>query len=255
MTVVYGGHKQSEATAYTKGAVEALLPLLDASEAHRREIASVADSFAAQGLRVLCIAQRQANREDLATREDAERHLTFLGLAGIRDPPRPESAESVRRCHAAGITVIMLTGDHVKTATSIATECGILKRGENAKDNSDVVMEARAFDAMSDKNIDDLAQLPLVIARCTPRTKVRMVEAIHRRQGYCSMTGDGVNDSPALKKANIGIAMGKNGSDVAKEAAKMVLTDDNFASIVVAVREGRRLFDNVQKVHRLARRI
>jgi Na+-exporting ATPase len=108
-------------------------------------------------------------------------------------------------------------------------------------------MAAKEFDRLSDGDIDAIEQLPLVIARCSPTTKVRMVEAMHRRGAFCVMTGDGVNDSPALKRADVGIAMGKNGSDVAKEAADMVLTDDNFASIVKAVEEGRRLFDNIQK--------
>lgn len=247
MTVVYGS-EGFKATAYAKGAVESLVPLLDMEEGKKKEVMAMAESFASDGLRVLCVAQRKASEPNLASRENAEKHLTFLGLAGIRDPPRPESADAVRRCHEAGTTVVMLTGDHIKTATSIARECGILENGETPETAPTVVMEARSFDAMSDKDIDEMEHLPLVIARCTPRTKVRMVDAIHRRSGYCAMTGDGVNDSPALKKANIGIAMGQNGSDVAKEASKMVLTDDNFASIVVAVQEGRRLFDNVQKV-------
>jgi Na+-exporting ATPase len=109
-------------------------------------------------------------------------------------------------------------------------------------------MAADEFDKLTDEEVDQIEELPLVIARCSPATKVRMVEAMHRRQAFCVMTGDGVNDSPALKRADVGIAMGKNGSDVAKEAADMVLTDDNFSSIVRAVEEGRRLFDNIQKV-------
>jgi Na+-exporting ATPase len=146
----------------------------------------------------------------------------------------------------AGITVHMLTGDHIRTATAIASEVGILDPIMNAK-SSQLVMAAKDFDRLSNDDVDAIEQLPLVIARCSPTTKVRMVEAMHRRGAFCVMTGDGVNDSPALKRADVGIAMGKNGSDVAKEAADMVLTDDNFASIVKAVEEGRRLFDNIQK--------
>jgi Na+-exporting ATPase len=140
----------------------------------------------------------------------------------------------------------MLTGDHIRTATAIASEVGILDPVMNAK-SSQLVMAAKDFDRLSNDDVDAIEQLPLVIARCSPTTKVRMVEAMHRRGAFCVMTGDGVNDSPALKRADVGIAMGKNGSDVAKEAADMVLTDDNFASIVKAVEEGRRLFDNIQK--------
>ena len=152
------------------------------------------------------------------------------------------------KCQTAGITVHMLTGDHVTTATAIAYEIGILKGDRNAPSRKQEIMLASAFDALSEQEIDALPSLPLVLARCSPTTKVRMVEAMHRRKAFCVMTGDGVNDSPALKKSDVGIAMGLNGSDVAKEAADMVLTDDNFASIVTAVQEGRRLFDNIQKV-------
>jgi Na+-exporting ATPase len=141
-----------------------------------------------------------------------------------------------------------LTGDHQKTAESIARTVGILPPLEpgNASHLS-LVMPANDFDIKEDDEIDAMAELPLVIARCSPETKVRMVQAMHRRNAFCVMTGDGVNDAPALKRANVGIAMGRNGTDVAKEASDMVLTDDNFASIVRAVEEGRRLFDNIQK--------
>lgn len=159
-----------------------------------------------------------------------------------------ETAGAVHKCKIAGISVHMLTGDHIKTATSIAHEVGILGPNLTTAEAANATMPASAFDALSDAQIDALDRLPLVLARCSPSTKVRMVEALHRRGAYCVMTGDGVNDSPALKKADVGIAMGLNGSDVAKEAADMVLTDDNFASIVTAVEEGRRLFDNIQKV-------
>ena len=184
--------------------------------------------------------------ENSDRRSSVEKNLTFLGLAGLYDPPRLESATAVKRCQQAGITVHMLTGDHVKTATAIAYEIGILDRANQGNERD--IMVAGAFDSLSDAQIDEMEHLPLVLARCSPTTKVRMVEAMHRRKAFCVMTGDGVNDSPALKKSDVGIAMGLNGSDVAKEAADMVLTDDNFASIVTAIEEGRRLFDNIQKV-------
>lgn len=250
MTVVYdNGDQGGLLTAYTKGAVEAILPLLQITDAKQREISAMADTLAAEGLRVLCVAKRAATATQLSKRETAEANLDFVGLVGLYDPPRVESAPAVLKCQRAGITVHMLTGDHVKTATAIAREVGILPpAAAGAPVDPQAIMQASAFDALSNAQIDAMDRLPLVLARCSPSTKVRMVEAMHRRRAFCVMTGDGVNDSPALKKSDVGIAMGMNGSDVAKEAADMVLTDDNFASIVTAVEEGRRLFDNIQKV-------
>jgi potassium/sodium efflux P-type ATPase len=269
MTVVWAD-ETGGASAYTKGALEAMLPLMDVSDEQKAAIVAKAESLAAEGLRVLCVARRAVdasgfvplsssddnNAEKKAADDNSdqravvESNLTFLGLAGLYDPPRLESAAAVKRCQEAGITVHMLTGDHVKTATAIAHEIGILlpttpsREGGGGGD----IMVASAFDLLSDAQIDALERLPLVLARCSPTTKVRMVEAMHRRKAFCVMTGDGVNDSPALKKSDVGIAMGLTGSDVAKEAADMVLIDDNFASIVTAIEEGRRLFDNIQKV-------
>ncbi|KAI0969611.1 hypothetical protein F4678DRAFT_165914 [Xylaria arbuscula] len=248
MTVVYST-SSGDVDVYTKGALEVIMPLLDASDEVKAQFTAEAESLASEGLRVLCIAHKTVPKDDTlkTNRAAAEKGLTPLGLAGLYDPPRLETAGAVQKCKVAGISVHMLTGDHIKTATAIAHEVGILGPGLTAASAANVTMPASAFDALSDSEIDALDRLPLVLARCSPSTKVRMVEAMHRRGAYCVMTGDGVNDSPALKKADVGIAMGLNGSDVAKEAADMVLTDDNFASIVTAVEEGRRLFDNIQK--------
>jgi Na+-exporting ATPase len=199
----------------------------------------------------VCIATKIVPEEDehcLSDRAFMESNLTFRGLIGIYDPPRIESLSAVQQCHEAGIAVHMLTGDHLGTATAIAEKVGILKPGMQAG------MRAQDFDKLSDTEIDAMPSLPVVLARCSPSTKVRMVDALKRRKAFSVMTGDGVNDAPALKRADVGISMGKNGTDVAREASAMSLTDDNFASIVKAVEEGRRLFDNIQKVNPLIRK-
>ena len=223
------------------------------------EIHANMEALARLGLRVLALASksgvRRVTEEQVKAgldRLEFETDLVLRGLVGIYDPPRPESLPSVRACHRAGINVHMLTGDHPDTARAIAGEVAILPpESRMALLPADVartmVMTAGDFDAMSDDQIDEIAQLPLVVARCSPTTKVRMIEALHRRGRYVAMTGDGVNDSPSLRYADVGIAMGMNGSDVAKNSADIILTDDNFASILNAVDEGRRIFDNIQK--------
>lgn len=252
MTVVYETQSDSELSCFTKGAAEVILPLIESLDAvAKKGINAQADAMAALGLRVLCLARRtlaSSDRDASKDRNFVEQKLTFVGLVGLYDPPRLESAGAIKQCQAAGITVHMLTGDHLKTATTIAREIGILGPHVPGSNLPSAVMTAPEFDALSDTQLDELAVLPLVVARCSPTTKLRMLDTLHRRGKYCVMTGDGVNDSPALKGADVGVAMGLNGSDVSKEAADMVLTDDNFASIVSAIREGRRLFDNIQKV-------
>lgn len=247
MSVVYGNNLDSVHHVHTKGAVEVMLPILDESEEFKQAIHAKAEDLAGEGLRVLCIADKTVHDapDEANDRAKSESKLRFLGLAGLYDPPRPETAGAVQQCRAAGITVQMVTGDHIKTATAIAYEVGILSRDVPLLPTT--VMSAAAFGNLTDEQIDAMDCLPLVIARCSPLTKVRVIQSLHRRKAFCIMTGDGVNDSPALKQADVGIAMGDRGSDVAKEASDMVLTDDNFASIVTGIQEGRRLADNIQK--------
>ncbi|KAJ9123082.1 hypothetical protein QFC22_001272 [Naganishia vaughanmartiniae] len=206
------------------------------------------DRLASDGLRVLTMCSKrlpadQADAVKAMTRDDLETSMSFLGLAGIYDPPRVESALAVQDCHKAAIIPRMLTGDHVGTAIAIAQQVGILRKDYPKS----AVMTGPEFDALSEDEIDKLDPLPSVVARCAPETKVRMVEALHRRNRLCVMTGDGVNDAPSLKRADVGVAMGKNGSDVAKQSAEIVLSDDNFATIIVAIRKGRGIFFNLSK--------
>lgn len=259
----------NETKIFTKGAVERVIrkctkwtgnpeektdteKLVDLTEDDISAIEANMDALSSQGLRVLAFASRDfdSSKDKLEDRDGIEDNLVFHGLVGIYDPPRLETAQSVKLCHKAGINVHMVTGDHPSTAKAIAQEVGILPH--NLYHYSDEVvkamcMTASEFDELTDDQIDELPVLPLVIARCAPQTKVRMINALHRREKFCAMTGDGVNDSPSLKKADVGIAMGQNGSDVAKDASDIVLTDDNFASILHAIEEGRRMAANIQK--------
>ncbi|OMJ28236.1 Calcium-transporting ATPase 3 [Smittium culicis] len=219
------------------------------------------EKMADDGLRVISLAYKTLNLKELPVnadewdRDDIERDMNYLGMVGIYDPPRPESRMSVEQCFQAGIVVRMLTGDHPITAAAIARQVGIipeLSPSNTSSTSTDIVVKplvmiAKDFDSLSQKEIDDLPQLPSVIARCTPETKVKLIEALHRRKAIVAMTGDGVNDSPSLKFADVGIAMGLTGSDVAKQASEIILTDDNFSTIVKAVAEGRRMFTNIRK--------
>ncbi|KAL0960182.1 hypothetical protein HGRIS_011816 [Hohenbuehelia grisea] len=188
-----------------------------------------------------CETASDSSRPQMA-RADAEKDFHFVGFCGLYDPPRAETLGSVRDCRRAGIVVRMITGDHVATARAIAREVGILDGTEPAS----AVMSTSQFDALSDQEIDALTELPLVVARCSPTTKVRMIAAGHRRGRLLAMTGDGINDAPALLNAPIGIAMG-SGTDVAKDSAELILTDDKFDNIAKAVKEGRVVFKNIQR--------
>ena len=223
-----------------KGALEALEPLLDPADVPLLPAArAAAHRYAAEGYRVLALAERTigAIPEEL---EHAEAHLRLAGLVAMADPPRPSSAASIAACRAAGVTPIMITGDHPLTGTAIARRIGILLPGGEALTGAELdELDGAAFEA----RVERVA----VYARMNPEQKLRIVEAWQRRGAVVAMTGDGVNDAPALRLADIGVAMGITGTEVSKEAADMVLADDDFATIVHAVEEGRRIYDNIRR--------
>jgi Ca2+-transporting ATPase len=230
--------------AYAKGAPEVIVgscvrQLTERGEepldnARKSEVLEVAQRMAGEALRVLAVAHKRN-----AAPEDAEQGMTLLGLVGMIDPPRPEAQAAVRECEEAGIKVIMITGDHPLTAKAVAVELGLSKHGR--------IVTGPDLEAMSDAELEQAVESVEVCARVSPAHKLRVVTALQKRGQIVAMTGDGVNDAPALKKADIGIAMGITGTDVSKEAAAMTLTDDNFASIVAAVEEGRGIFSNIKK--------
>ena len=233
--------------AYTKGAPEAVLERCGTAmgdgklPVDRNHVLAIAEAMAGDGLRVLAVASRAWDELPQSKNADAiERDLTFIGLVGLLDPPRPEAKRAVALCRSAGITPIMITGDHLVTARAIASELGLLSAG-------DTVMTGRELSRLSDEALGDQIERIRVFARVDPAQKIRIVTALQKRGQFAAMTGDGVNDAPALAQADIGVAMGKGGTDVAREAASLVLLDDNFATIVSAVAEGRRIFDNIRK--------
>jgi Ca2+-transporting ATPase len=249
MATLHGAASQPK-IIYIKGALEALLGRCTHALGEDGNLAPfdgprvqrIAETMAARGLRVLAFARRKmpATHDGLEHEHVAD-ELTFLGLQGKLDPPRPEVIKAVAKCRAAGIRVKMITGDHVLTATAIAAQIG-LEGGSNV-----VGFTGHDLEKLNDGELADAAERASVFARVAPEQKLRLVKALQSRGHVVAMTGDGVNDAPALKQADIGIAMGITGTDVAKEAADIILTDDNFASIEAAVEEGRSVFDNLMK--------
>jgi P-type Ca2+ transporter type 2C len=232
---------------HTKGAPEVILPICvqelrgealePLTEDRRREIMASSSKLASQAFRVLAFAFRE---HESATVDHQESDLVFAGLVGMIDPPRDEARQAVEKCRIAGIRPVMITGDHPETALAIARELHIAEPKSR-------VMSGQQLDATSDEQLADLVDSISVYARVTAEHKLRVVKALKSRGNVVAMTGDGVNDAPAVKAADIGIAMGITGTDVTKEASDMILMDDNFASIVNAVEEGRGIFDNIQK--------
>lgn len=209
---------------------------------HPTMINDVIEEFAQQALRTLAIAYRPLEAHELSLPlEDLEERLIFVGIHGIIDPPRPDATLAIAQCRGAGVKVVMITGDHALTARAIALEMGIIDRVETP------VVTGQELSLMNDTELMARVKDISVYARVTPEHKLRIVEALQAHNEVVAMTGDGVNDAPALRKADIGIAMGITGTDVAKESADLILLDDNFATIVSAVREGRRIYDNIRK--------
>ncbi|MGL4972712.1 MAG: cation-translocating P-type ATPase, partial [Culicoidibacterales bacterium] len=243
--------------AYCKGAPKEVLELctkmmiatetIPLTDQQRQAIMRQNDMYARQGLRVLAVAMRQLPVDQLPrqksqyTNELIEQDLTFLGLIAMSDPPRPEVIEAVKKCYQAGIKIIMMTGDYGLTAESIARQIGI---SQAEKVN---VISGIELTKLSDLQLQQVLQTPVIFARVAPEQKLRVVETLQLLGNVVAVTGDGVNDAPALKKADIGVAMGITGSDVAKESADMILLDDNFASIVSAIEEGRTVYRNIRK--------
>ncbi len=247
----YDGHR----SVHVKGAPETVIPLCTTelspdgsprplTERRRTVVLATVDSRARDGYRMLAIADRQleADRPDPASPAAAEAGLTLLALVSIIDPPRPEVADAVARCHSAGIRIAIITGDHGATAAAVARKVGIA-RGDP------VIVSGTELDAMSEDELDRLlgGTEELIFARSSPEAKLRIADAFRATGHVVAMTGDGANDAPALRRADIGIAMGRSGTDVAREASTLVLTDDNFATIAAAVESGRRVYDNIRK--------
>ena len=238
-------------TVYTKGAVDEMLPLCTQyrtgsgvramTDADREQILKVCNKMSAEALRVLGFAVRTVPAVPEEEGADLESDLTFVGVVGMIDPPRKEVIQAVETCHTAGIRVVMITGDHKVTAMAIAKQLHIFREGN-------IVISGPELDAMTDEELDKAVEKCVVFARVSPSDKLRIIQSLKRTGEVAAMTGDGVNDSPALKEADIGVAMGITGTDVAKDAADVILLDDNFTTIEYAIREGRRVYRNIQKV-------
>ncbi len=238
-------------TAYVKGALDELLELCDTvltssgirpiTNEDKEKILNLNNTLSSEALRVLGFAKKILNKVPEDEDENVEFNLTFIGIVGMIDPPRLEVPNSIKTCKSAGIRTIMITGDHVITAKAIAKELGIYDENTNA-------ITGTELDNMTDEELDKAVENTSVFARVSPNHKLRIVNSLKRNGEVVAMTGDGVNDAPALNKADIGISMGINGTDVAKDASDMILLDDDFTTIVYAIKEGRRVYKNIQKV-------
>lgn len=236
---------ENQITIHTKGAPEAILEACILSSDEKTLILEHVQTLSAQGKRLLAFAQRSLesfNPQSYASFETVEKNLKFLGLVAIADPPREETIPAIKACKASGIKIVMITGDHPVTAKAIGKELGIVEEGV-----FDGVMTGADLDKLSFEELASKVEKVAVYARVSPEHKLKIVGAWQSKGNVVAMTGDGVNDAPALKKASIGVSMGKGGTEVAKQASSMILTDDNFATIVSAVEEGRAIFGNIRR--------
>ena len=254
MATLHNGEASQTRLLYLKGSVEQIVARcceavgsnFKSVDLDTNAIERQVERMTATGMRVLAFARAERAADcDSLTHSDVAAGFTFLGLQAMIDPPRPEVVEAVRTCQAAGIRVKMITGDHVGTAAAIARQIGL--DGACDADGEDIALNGEAIAGLSDEELAETVERVSVFARVAPKQKLRLVEALQSRHHVVAMTGDGVNDAPALRQANIGIAMGISGTEVAKEASDMVLTDDSFSSIEAAVEEGRGVFDNLVK--------
>jgi len=244
---------EGEKVAYVKGAPEVILQkcsyiysngeIAKLTEEKRQELLEITQKMASNALRVLAMAYKKLNGVETYSAEEVEKDLIFVGLQGMIDPPRDEVIPAMELCKKAGIRVIMITGDHKLTAVAVAKEIGLLDETTGDKH----VLTGAELDSMSDEEFEKVVDEVSVYARVSPEHKVRIVNALKKKGYVVAMTGDGVNDAPAVKRADVGIAMGIKGTDVTKEASEMILADDNFATIVAAVEEGRGIYDNIKK--------
>jgi len=244
---------QGEKVAYVKGAPEVILQLCShiysngevekLTEEKRKQLLEIVKQMASRALRVLAMAYKKLDKVEEYTTEIIEKDLVFVGLQGMIDPPREEVIPAMKLCKEAGIKVVMITGDHKLTAVAVAKEIGLLEESSENKH----VLTGVELNAISDAELEKIVDDVSVYARVSPEHKVRIVNALKKRGYVVAMTGDGVNDAPAVKRADVGIAMGIKGTDVTKEASEMILADDNFATIVAAVEEGRGIYDNIKK--------
>ncbi|MBI4140208.1 cation-translocating P-type ATPase [Candidatus Woesearchaeota archaeon] len=250
MSVICQNTHSKTTEAYTKGAPDVLLHLCTTmlsngkikklTQKDKQKILATNTRYANSALRVLALAYKDVSKLRKYSVDAVEKDLTFVGLVGMIDPPRDEVSHAIKECEDAGIKVMMITGDHALTAEAVAKQIGLYKKG-------DIILTGNDVDKLTDKELETMIDKVCIVARALPIQKTRIVDALQKKGHVVAMTGDGVNDAPALKKADIGIAMGITGTDVAKETAKAILVDDNFATIVNAVAEGRNIYDKMLK--------